>query len=531
MNYGFVIDNSSCIGCHACSTACKSEHQVPLGVNRTWVKYVEAGRYPDVRRSFQVTRCNHCSNPPCVRICPTTAMHQREDGIVDFNSDACIGCKACLQACPYDAIYIDPESLTAAKCNFCAHRVDVGMEPACVVVCPAHAIIMGDLDDPTSEISHTLGKHDVTVRKPDQGTTPNLYYIDGHDLAMHPTALPRTPESFMFADVLELHAGEEVKLGFIAPDDAPATQATRQGLTQGGPISMGGSMAEHMVQVGYNAQHRIPWHWPIPAYIVTKHIAGGTFLLLALGALFDGMPFAGGQVVLAGGFAVLMTLVTLALLIYDLDRPDRFFFLLTRPNWRSWVARAAWLLTGFSVLSGLWWAHETLGWMGLADPSGWRTTWAVLTAPFALGAAIYTAFLFAQAEGRDLWQSGHVPFQMTCHAIALGAGLLAISGPSAELMRGVFLVSLGSGLIITVFADVGIAHANELARRAARDMTHGRYARAWGMGGILLGHLLPLLLTLIDTGFTSLLALISASFGLFAYNLAFVMAPQDQPNS
>src|SRR5262245_61996674 len=148
MNYGFVIDNGACIGCHACSTACKSENQVPVGVYRTWVKSVEVGRFPDVRRSFQVTRCNHCENPPCVRICPTTAMHRRPDGIVDFDSDACIGCKACIQACPYDAIHLDPGSHTAAKCHYCAHRVDVGLEPACVVVCPEHAIIAGDLDDP-----------------------------------------------------------------------------------------------------------------------------------------------------------------------------------------------------------------------------------------------------------------------------------------------------------------------------------------------------------------------------------------------
>ena len=94
MNYGFVIDNRKCIGCHACSTACKSENQVPLGVNRTWVKYTEVGRYPDVTRNFQVTRCNHCANAPCTRICPVTAMYQRPDGIVEFDGDACIGCKS-----------------------------------------------------------------------------------------------------------------------------------------------------------------------------------------------------------------------------------------------------------------------------------------------------------------------------------------------------------------------------------------------------------------------------------------------------
>ncbi|MEQ1500728.1 MAG: 4Fe-4S dicluster domain-containing protein, partial [Myxococcota bacterium] len=190
MNYGFVIDNGSCIGCHACSTACKSENQVPLGVYRTWVKTVEVGLFPDVRRAFQVTRCNHCSNAPCVRICPTGAMHRRPDGIVDFDSNVCIGCKGCIQACPYDSIHIDPETHTAAKCNFCAHRVEVGLEPACVVVCPEHAIIAGDLDDPSSEIARVLAREAVSVRKPEQGTAPKLFYVDANHASIDPTAAP-----------------------------------------------------------------------------------------------------------------------------------------------------------------------------------------------------------------------------------------------------------------------------------------------------------------------------------------------------
>jgi len=121
LNYAFLIDNRRCIGCHACSVACKAEHEVPLGVARTWVKYVEKGVFPETRRTFQVTRCNHCEDAPCVEICPTTALFKRRDGIVDFDPRRCIGCKACMQGCPYDAIYIDPQTETAAKCNFCAH--------------------------------------------------------------------------------------------------------------------------------------------------------------------------------------------------------------------------------------------------------------------------------------------------------------------------------------------------------------------------------------------------------------------------
>ena len=156
MNYGFVIDNRMCIGCHACTVACKSEHDIPIGVNRTHVKYIEKGQFPNSSREFSVHRCNHCHDAPCVEICPTTALYDRADGIVDFDSDRCIGCKSCMQACPYDALYIDPDTHTAAKCNYCAHKVDHGYEPACVVVCPVEAIISGDLDDPNSNISHLV---------------------------------------------------------------------------------------------------------------------------------------------------------------------------------------------------------------------------------------------------------------------------------------------------------------------------------------------------------------------------------------
>ncbi len=98
-------------------------------------------------------RCNHCDDAPCISICPTGALFRREDGIVDFDTTSCIGCKSCMNACPYDALYIDPEEHTAQKCNFCAHRIDVGLEPSCVVVCPTQSIFAGDLDDPSSKIA------------------------------------------------------------------------------------------------------------------------------------------------------------------------------------------------------------------------------------------------------------------------------------------------------------------------------------------------------------------------------------------
>ncbi|HEY2942935.1 MAG TPA: 4Fe-4S dicluster domain-containing protein, partial [Vicinamibacteria bacterium] len=188
MNYAFLIDNRRCIGCHACSVACKAEHEVPLGVARTWVKYVEKGVFPETRRTFQVTRCNHCDDAPCVEICPTTALFRRPDGIVDFDGGRCIGCKACMQGCPYDALYIDPQTETAAKCNFCAHKVEVGLEPPCVTVCPTQAIVAGDLDDPASRLVHLVARESVQVRKPEKGTKPKVFYVDGDAASLVPSA-------------------------------------------------------------------------------------------------------------------------------------------------------------------------------------------------------------------------------------------------------------------------------------------------------------------------------------------------------
>ena len=562
MNYGFVIDNRKCIGCHACSTACKSENEVPLGVYRTWVKYVETGTYPDTRRHFQVTRCNHCANPPCVRICPTEAMFQRADGIVEFDNNVCIGCKACMQACPYDAIHIDPASSTAAKCNYCAHRIDIGLEPACVVVCPEQAIISGDMNDPATEISRLLSTQDVTVRKPDQGTAPKLFYIDGNDVAMHPTATDRTPETFMWADVMPLHGSNghgssdhqngayvpqtKARSARWAEGQADIRVPQSQGQPAAGPIQFGARVAEQMVQVSYNAQHKIPWHWPVPAYLVTKGIAAGIFMLLILGWGLGLFSYDGRTALIAGFLTLLFTAVTTGLLVYDLERPARFLYIIFRPQWKSWLARGAVLLIGFSIVALLYWlfeiganlynydsiAREILLWLGL---------------PFAIGVAVYTAYLFAQAEGRDLWQSPLLPFHLIVQAFLGGSAMLLIvnlfAPLPADMAAGVaiaFVVSLIVNLFLTLAGEFGVAHPSEVAARAAHEISHGRYSRKFWWGGIALGNILPLALLLIaffiiapSIAASILLAAAGAAAiaGLYFYEYVFVMAPQDIPNS
>lgn len=176
--YAMLIDTRRCIGCHACTVACKSEFDVPLGENRSWVEYVEKGVFPNVSRNFLPRLCNHCTNPPCVDVCPTNATYKREqDGIVVTDKGLCIGCKYCIQACPYDARFLNPVTGFAEKCDFCIHRVSNGLEPSCVNTCVGGARIFGDMADPESNISKQIAKNPVTVLRGEMGTLPNVYYI------------------------------------------------------------------------------------------------------------------------------------------------------------------------------------------------------------------------------------------------------------------------------------------------------------------------------------------------------------------
>lgn len=177
--WGMVVDLARCIGCQSCTLSCIHENAVPEDSFRTIVSVYELLQDGGSRMAMLPRLCNHCKDPPCIQVCPVGATFQRRDGIVVVDADRCVGCAYCVQACPYDARFINQETQKADKCTFCAHRVDAGLLPACVENCVGGARVFGDLNDPASAPRQLLAQHadDVHVLRPDMNTQPQVFYL------------------------------------------------------------------------------------------------------------------------------------------------------------------------------------------------------------------------------------------------------------------------------------------------------------------------------------------------------------------
>jgi Fe-S-cluster-containing dehydrogenase component/formate-dependent nitrite reductase membrane component NrfD len=521
--------------------ACKAEHDVPIGVYRTWVKYIEKGEFPNTRRYFLVNRCNHCDDAPCVAICPTRALYKRSDGIVDFDASRCIGCKSCMQACPYDALYIDPYSQTAAKCNYCAHRTEVGLEPACVTVCPERAIIAGDMHNPVTEIARIIAREPVRVRKAEQGTKPNVYYVGAEEAAINPeVAVEELPHMTMWGTLLKPHHEDESAidrgrslrpLQTINPlkPYQPAETARREA---------GGA---HVV---YDTpKNTDPWGWKVSAYLATKSVGAGVMMVAAMAIALYGLQgplsstlnaLLGIGAPVIGGFFVAVTLV---LLIADLKRPDRALMLVTRANPGSWLVWGGYILGVFGLIEAAWFGAALFG---LSNVVRWLLIPAAL---FGAAAAGYSAFLFGQAEGRDFWQNPlMLPILLVQAALAGAAslGLLSWALNAGATISNFLTIMLLSAIVLhalLIFIEVFGSHSNSHVAAAARFMTRGGLKDTFWGPFFVVGSLIPIVMLCIalfaPAAEPALLGIagIGALTGLYAYEHCFVVAGQVVPLS
>ena len=492
-----VIDQTRCIGCHACTTACKSENLVPLAVTRTYVKHVDVGEFPQARRAHQVTRCNQCVHAPCTVACPTAAMFKRPDGIVDFDKSICIGCKACMAACPYDAIFINPEDHSAEKCNFCAHRIDMGLEPACVIVCPTEAILVGDMNDATSKVAKIVNREPVTVRRPEKETLPKLFYKGAHQATLDPIAA-RRPRGGLFMWSEQKGGEENVVSG---NHDRSNTSAA--------------------ALLSYDIPHSIPWDWRVSLYTLTKGVAAGAYLaavlLLVLGFMdASNVVWRWVAPVLSGAFLAL----TGGLLIWDLEHPARFYMLFTRPQRRSWLVKGAFIIAGYSIVLAL---HFLASIWGIASA---ESILILPGAPLAVLSAVYTAYLFAQAKARDMWQNPLLPPHLLVQALLAGsAALLPFAAwlESSLISPLLLMVSLTSLLhLLLVWGEVTLSHPTAHARLAVWEMVRGRF-RAYFWAGVLLT------LLACSAPWLGIAAAPLALMGLLLYEHAYVQAGQSVP--
>jgi len=461
--YGFAIDLRKCIGCHACTIACKAEHQIPIGVNRCWVKTVEKGTFPDAQRFFFPVLCNQCTDAPCVAICPTQALYKRRDGIVDLHGDRCIGCRACMEACPYDQLFIDPNTRTAEKCNFCANRVENKLLPACVSVCPTECRIFGDLDDPGSEVARIVRQEAFAIRKPEKGTGPRVFYLGADDSVLRPEESARP----LYYKEGQVH---------LRPLGAPLPDPERTG----------------DARVDYDVPHAKPWGPDMVLYLFLKAVSTGCMLVAAVLWL---LHIRGSLVtVIAPAISIASISLTAVVLILDLDRPERFYYILTRSNWRSWMVWGAWFLTAHGALGALWlisgWSGRTAGLSILC--------WPVIV--IALLATSYTGLLFAQGLARDLWQGHFATIDLVAQSGLAGSATLllaaAIAGQPATI--SILAVLLGASVLIhlgvLVVENLVVPSPTLHRRYAVETIRRGAYAPLFWGAAIAVGGLAPLAL-------------------------------------
>ena len=370
--WAMVADLERCVGCQTCTAACRHSNATSPAVQWRKVLDIEVGSYPNVSRVFVPVGCQHCADPPCMHVCPTTATRQRADGIVTVDYDICIGCAYCEIACPYQARFLVHEPHyaygpamqneveradatrvgVAQKCTFCSDRIDFGLEngltpgiepratPACVNSCIADALHFGDIDDPNSNVSRLLHEQKSFRMHAELETDPGFHYVYGK----------------------ANDAGEESAA-------APAVTA----------------IAGEIRSRGVEPELQQHWDWKAASNFICGGIGSGLFVFTAIAGLRH------PQVLPLGWLALVIIALGLSILLLKIGRPLRFIYVLRQPQ-RSWMAREAWIATVFFPLAALalWFGHPAL---------------LIVAATLAVCFLLSQAMIMQAAKGIPTWRS------------------------------------------------------------------------------------------------------------------------------
>jgi formate-dependent nitrite reductase membrane component NrfD len=407
-------------------------------------------------------------------------------------------------ACPYDQLFIDPNTRTAEKCNFCANRVENELLPACVSVCPTECRIFGDLDDPASEVARIAQRAAISVRKPEKGTIPKVFYIGAEATAIQPELATR-PFIYKEGQVL------------LRPLASPTADPMRPG----------------DARVDYDTPHLKPWGVDMALYLLTKGIGTGAMLLTAILWMFGDHSLL--TRLLGPAISLLFITATAVVLVVDLERPERFYYILVRPNWRSWMVWGAYFLTAHGAIAALWIAAAWFGFSSVLQALAWP---AIVVSILATS---YTGFLFAQGLARDLWQGPHAAVDLLAQAVAEGGAVLmlasALAGDAASvrMLTVMLLAAVVVHLTFIAFDNLLASSPTRHHALAINAIRRGPFARLFWGAAIVGGGVVPLvMLALAVQGRTPPIALLGAILALggsFAWEYIWVEAGQSVPIS
>jgi formate-dependent nitrite reductase membrane component NrfD len=394
------------------------------------------------------------------------------------------------------------------------------------------------MNDPNSEIAQTLSEHDVKVRKKEKGTKPNLFYIDAEDVSLEPCHTDRS-DSYIwnsqttgvghFAKFAEsLTEGKDLKemAKQLNPKLFSANEFTDKE-TRKTSVEV---LMEKSKRVFDTPDKGMLWGWEVSGYVWTKAISTGSFLV-ALCSLFI-LPLNEASEILMTGvlLGLVFLILTGALLVMDLDQPKRFFYVLLRPHWKSWLVKGGYSITFFGLFLSI---TGALIYMDMAFELLLPVI--CITALFALVTAIYTAFLFGQAKGRDLWQSPVLLWHMLIHSIMAGAAVFCLLSFFMEL-SSTFIDHIHIALAGTILTNLLLMliefkllkHTPD-SKKALGMIASGRYKRSFWLGVLLIGNIIPLLLILSGSHLVISIAGLMVITGVYLTNHIWVEAPQRIP--